>query len=183
MVPWMSATYSRFFGQQHIPDFAHTFPEVRQSCCVTGPSDFNMVNNCLRYGHIINLEGRCLHGTAADMPVTARYAAAVLALRRALRSVLWDGRMQLASVPGANIEHDGVLQGRFASADGASAAVVLNHWEASARRVRIAELGGRTTGDVAVWTPGAAPREVQLPAELTVEADQVVVVVSASAST
>lgn len=178
MAPFMSATYSRFFGQRHIPDFAHTFPEIRQSCCVTGPSDYNMVNNCLRYGHIVNLEGRCLHGTAQDMPVTARYTAAVLDLRRSLRHVLWDGRMQLPSVPGTRIDHDGVLDGRFVSADGATTAVVLNHWEEAAKRARIAEIGGRTTGEVTLFTPGAAPRTAQLPAEVTVEPDQVVVVIS-----
>ena len=181
MVPFMSATYSRFFGPTHIPDFAHTLPEIRQSSCVTGPSDFNMVNNCLRHGHIINIEGRCLHGTAEDVPVTARYAAAVLALRRSLRAVLWDGRMELPAVPGTRIEHDGVLDGRFVSADGATRALVLNHWEERDRRVRIAEMAGRTAGDVTLFTPGAAPERVQLPAEVTVRPEEVVVVVSGAA--
>lgn len=181
MVPFMSATYSRFFGQSHIPDFAHTFPEVRQSCCVTGPSDFNLVNNCLRYGHIVNIEGRCLHGTAEDMPVTARYTAAALELRRSLRHVLWDGRMQLASVPGTRIDHDGVLDGRFVSADGGTTAVVLNHWEDAAKRVSVREIGGRDGGEVTVHSVGAAPRRTSLPAELTVEPDQVLVVVGESA--
>lgn len=181
MVPHMSATYSRFFGPQHSPDFAHTFPEVRQSCCVTGPCDFNLVNNCLRYGHVINLEGRCLHGTAADMPVTARYAAAVLDVRRSLRAVLWDGRMRLPEAAGTRLDHDGLLQGHFTSRDGGSAALVLNHWDEAPRGAHIQELAGRTSGDVVVLTPGAAARRTTLPADVRVEPEQVVVVLAGEA--
>ncbi len=178
MVPFMSATYSRFFSATHLPTFAHAFPEIRQSCCVTGPSDFNMVNNCLRYGHIVNIEGRCLHGTAADAPVTARYAAAALGLRRSLRHVLWDGRPQLPSAPGVRMEHDGMLAGRFVSADGATTALVLNHWQDGARRVSLREIAGRDSGEVTVHSVGAEPRRVSLPAELAVEPEQVLVVVA-----
>ncbi len=178
MVPFMSATYSRFFSPVHTPDFGYVFPEVRQSSCVTGPSDLHMVNNCLRYGHIINLEARCLHGTAADAPITARYAQAILALRRSLRDVLWDGRMQLPSAPGTRIEHDGVLQGRFTSTDGRRTALVLNHWEEGTRKARIVELGGRTSGDVLLYGPGVVPKRISLPGEVTIEPEQVVVAVT-----
>lgn len=35
-VPFVDASYSRFFGKDHLPTFGHTFPEYRQSCCITG---------------------------------------------------------------------------------------------------------------------------------------------------
>src|SRR5207237_1006080 len=83
--PYVDASYARYFGADHLPTVDYTFPEFRATCCVTGPADFGLVNNCLRYRHIINLEPRCLHGSTVAVPHTARGAAAARPDARARR--------------------------------------------------------------------------------------------------
>jgi hypothetical protein len=54
-IPFVDACYARFFSREHLPTIGYTFPEFRQTCCITGHYDYGMVNNCLRYGHIVNV--------------------------------------------------------------------------------------------------------------------------------
>lgn len=89
--------------------------------------------------------------------------------------------MQLPSAPGARIEHDGVLQGRFTSADRRRTALVLNHWEEGIKKARIVELAGRTIGEVLLYGRGVAPKQISLPAEVTIEPEQIVVAVTGDA--
>ena len=81
-VPFVDAFYSRFFSEEHLPTTARAFPEYRQSCCVTGHRDRGLVNNCLRYSHVVNVEARCLHGSADDAPELGAYVGEVLTMRR-----------------------------------------------------------------------------------------------------
>jgi len=171
----VDASYARFFSREHIPVMGYTFPEFRQSCCITGDFDDGLVNNCLRYGHIINVEARCLHGSAADVPHLARYVAEVLRLRRALRSRLWESRLvETHGIVEIDDPSGEVLAGLHRSLTGDGGALVLNHFSRSTLPVRVdmPEVGSRTT---TVYRPFHLPEVISLPAQLVVPPNEVVV--------
>lgn len=173
--PYVDAAYSRFFSIEHLPTIGYTFPEFRESCCVTGPVDFGLVNNCVRYRHIINVEARCLHGSIADQPQLARYVAETLRLRRQLRPVLWDSR--LVEPLGVELSHDGTVKySVHHSLETSRKAVVLNHFEERIQRGRLA-IPEATRSNAVLYRPFKRPEEVRLPVDLTVDVDEVVVVV------
>jgi hypothetical protein len=173
-VPFIDASYSRFFSRDHLPTFGHTFPEYRQSCCITGDWDFGLVNNCLRFGHIINVEGRCLHGTAAAVPTLSRYVAEALRTRRVLWDVLWRSTLvepTLVDVTGP----PEVLYGLHQSWDGPRQALVLNHFERRDPRVTINHRQG--VAAARIFRPFQEPSAISLPAELVVVPDEFCIVV------
>ena len=89
-----------------------------------------MVNNCIRYGHVVNLEMRCLHGDASDAPELARYVGTVLSLRRELSSVLWDSRLIEPIEVGLELDTDeGLHCSVHRSLGAAGGAVVMNHFQ------------------------------------------------------
>lgn len=175
-VPYVDASYSRFFSTDHLPTFAAVFPEYRQSCCVTGDFDYGLVNNCLRYGHVINIEAHCLHATVAEAPHLGRYVAEALRVRRALRDRIWDSRLvdpRRAGVQGSSqvryCLHRGVDSGRFT--------VVLNHFDAVTHAVEIAPLAGNTAG--VVHRPFTAPQQITLPCRVEIPPEEFVIVTEA----
>ncbi len=109
-ISFVDASYSRFFSREHLPTVGYTFPEFWQSCCITGHYDYAMINNCLRYGHLVTVEARCLHGSAADAPKLAAYVKEALRLRRDLWETLWHSRV--VGPTGVEVTGDGdVLHG------------------------------------------------------------------------
>jgi hypothetical protein len=157
----------------HLPTFAAAFPEYRQSCCVTGDFDFGLVNNCLRFGHIINVEARCLHGSAADVPHLGRYVAEALRVRRLLRDRIWDSRLvdpRQAGVHGSgpvlHSLHRGLRSGMHT--------LVLNHFGAEPRTVTVEP--PHDSAAATVYRPFTLPGEVALPAEIDVPPDEFVIV-------
>lgn len=173
IVDVVDASYSRFFSVDHQPTFAAAFPEYRQSCCITGQWDYGLVNNCIRYGHIINLEGDCLHSDARAMPDVARYVAEVLQLRRSLRHRIWDSRLidpsQLAisSPPEVRLSlHESLI-------DGVQTAV-MNHFTPQDQTVTVNP--ANAVSKAMVYRPAQAPEPVALPADVTVHRDEVVIV-------
>lgn len=174
LVPLVDASYSRFFGTDHIPTFGHTFPEYRQSCCVTGDWDFGLVNNCLRFGHIINVEARCLHGTASDAPNLSRYVAEALRTRRALWDVLWHSTV----IEAPPVMVDGppeVLSTLHQSWAGGRKALVLNHFERGELMARIGSLSG--AANALLYRPFREPESIKLPASVVVTPDEFVITV------
>jgi hypothetical protein len=171
-MPFVDASYSRFFSTDHLPTYGHTFPEFRQSCCITGDWDFGLVNNCLRFGHIINIEARCLHGTASDAMPLSRYTASVLALRRSLWDALWHSTV---------VEPNGVavdaspqlLYGLHRSWQGGREALVLNHFERSDIESSV-DYPGRYKAAV-VRRPDRQPERMTLPAKVLVPKDEVAI--------
>lgn len=175
IIPLVDASYSRFFSEQHLPTTGYTFPEYRQTCCIVGHYDLGLVNNCLRYGHIVNVEARCLHGSADDAPALARYVQEVLALRRSLRDVLWESRVE--EPIGIEVSGDkDVLLGLHRSRLGPRSALVLNHFVREARTARV-DLPGERTTTATIHRPGEQPRQVAVPFEVSLEPDQVAVAV------
>ncbi len=146
MVPIVDAAYTRFFTRDHIPVLEYVFPEYRLTNCIMGLDD-GLINNCVRYGHILNIEARNLHGTASDEPVLAAYAAEVLRIRRRLRGVLWYGR--LMEPRGVAVDNPKVTFTLFTEARGGARALVLTHFERGAERV-------------AITVEGAAGRRVRI---------------------
>jgi hypothetical protein len=172
-MPFVDASYSRFFSNDHLPTYGHTFPEFRQSCCVTGDWDFGLVNNCLRFGHIVNVEARCLHGTASDALPLSRYVAAVLGLRRSLWEALWHSTV----VEPVGVTVDASPQMFFnlqRSWQSQQETLVLNHFERIDQQAKI-DYPERYKGAV-IHRPGHEPTRVTLPATLTVPKDEVAVV-------
>lgn len=172
IVDVVDASYSRFFSVDHLPTFGATFPEYRQSCCITGRWDYGLVNNCLRFGHIVNLEGDCLHGSATAMPELARYVAEVLQLRRSLRHRIWDSRlidpMKLAITGPPEVKlslHESLI-------DGAQTAVI-NHFSPQDQTVTVLPPNG--VAKATVYRPFHASEAVALPVDLTIHRDEVVI--------
>ncbi|WP_136709009.1 DUF6259 domain-containing protein [Agromyces sp. H66] len=170
-----NASYARYFTGDHLPTFAAVFPEHRQTCAVTGPHDFGLVNNSLRFGHIISLEPAWMHGSASDVPVTSEYVRRALEFRRGLRGWIWES--SLVDPWGWIVEEpDAVSSSAHASWDGRGEALVLNHFETGARTVRIrrrADAGELLT----VHRIGLPPEP--LTGEVTIAPDEVVVVTAA----
>ncbi|MBO0707187.1 MAG: hypothetical protein J2P44_02395 [Candidatus Dormibacteraeota bacterium] len=174
-IPLVDASYSRFFSEQHLPTTGYAFPEYKQSCCIVGDQDRGLVNNCLRYGHIINIEAKCLHGTAADVPGLAAYTRELLALRRRLWDVLWDGH--LAEPAGFTVDAEpDLLYSLHRDAAGRRSALVLNHFARTPRQARVC-LDGERAGEVSVHRPGRPAQRVAGPIELKIGPDEVVVAV------
>jgi hypothetical protein len=172
-IPFVDVGYARFFSREHLPTTSYTFPEYKQTCCITGHYDFGMVNNCLRYGHVVNIEPLCLRGTAADAPLLATYIKEVLRLRRRLWETLWHSRV--VEPLGVELDGDGgVLCGLHRSWTGTTSALVLNHFERQARRVEV-DLPAEQVGTVTVHRPFARPVEERLPLEVRLEPDAVAV--------
>ena len=142
LMPYAEVTYCRFFGQDHIPVQEVTFPEVKATCCVCGQFDFGLVNNCVRYGHVLALEGDYLWGTSADVPAIVPYIREVLRMRRGLKENLWWA--SIVEPDFADVTADGAIRvGAFRSwderpASGTRSALVLHHFEAEAMRVAVA---------------------------------------------
>lgn len=174
-IPLVDASYSRFFSAEHIPTTGYAFPEYRQSCCVVGGQDRGLVNNCLRYGHIVNIEARCLHGSAADVPELAAYTREVLALRRQLWDVLWEGRLDEPT--GITVDGDpDLLSTLHRDAAGRRSALVLNHFARTPRQARI-HLDGERVGEVWIHRPWRGPQQVTWPIEVELAPDEVAVAV------
>ena len=172
-IPFADASYSRFFSREHLPTVGYTCPEFRQSCCITGHYDYAMVNNCLRYGHIVNVEARCLHGSAADAPKLAAYVKEALRLRRDLWETLWHSRV--VEPTGVEVTGDGdVFLGLHRSRTTGQSALVLNHFEREARTA-VVDLPGEGTRAVTVRRPFERPVEGRLPLEVRLEPDAVAV--------
>jgi hypothetical protein len=174
MVPYVDAAYARFFSLNHIPTFAHTFPEYRQTSCITGDYDFGMVNNCLRYGYIINIEARSIHGTVGDVPAMGRYIAEALRIRRDLRDVLWDSQL----IEPLSVQLDGpasLLYCLHKSRTSDRQALVLNHFETTtlAAEIKLADDARQVT----VYRPFKGTETGSLPLRLEVPPNEFVIVV------
>ena len=172
-VPFVDASYSRFFSSDHIPTFGHTFPEYRQSCCITGNWDYGLVNNCLRFGHIMNVEARCLHGTASDAPALSQYVREALRVRRMLRERLWESQVVEAN----GIEVNGPAELLYAlhrSQKEGRQTLVLNHFAAHELKAEISR--PETSGQAVLYRPFHEPEPVSLPATISIPRDEFAIV-------
>jgi len=173
-IPMVDASYSRFFELDHLPTIGYSFPEFRQSAAIPGPTDKPLVNNSVRFGHIINVEPAYLHGTMADAAPLDAYVAEVLRLRRSLSHVLWDSR--LLEPIDLEMAHSGeMLASVHRSLDGAQRAVVLTHLEEAAQSAKV-DLAG--AGKATLYRPFEEPRSVSLPLSLDVPVDGLAVIVT-----
>lgn len=181
MMPFAEATYTRYFGQEHIQIQETVFPEVKPTACINGDLDFSLVNKALRCGHIMAFEPRYLQaGTMADLPHLSGYVRQVLALRRQLQDNLWWA--SVVEPDFAALEHSGAIKvGAFRSwnpqpASGSPVALVAHHFYRNVEPVRITFLDPRYT-NAAVYRPGAEPELVELPVSTSIAPDEVLVIV------
>ena len=141
LLPFGEVTYARFFAQDHIPVQEVTFPEVKATCCVCGQFDYGLINNCIRYGHVLALEGSYLWGTSADVPAIVPYIREVLRLRRSLFQNLWWATIVEPSF--ARVQAKGAIRvGAFEAWDaepetGTRHALVLHHFEPDTQHVKV----------------------------------------------
>jgi hypothetical protein len=178
LMPYAEVTYCRFFGQDHIPVQEVTFPEVKATCCVCGQFDFGLVNNCVRYGHVLALEGDYLWGTSADVPAIVPYIREILRMRRGLKENLWWA--SIVEPDFADVAADGAIRvGAFRSwderpASGTRHALVLHHFEPDPMPVSVAVR--EPYSRLVVHRPFAAAQAHDGEARLEVARDEVVVV-------
>ena len=174
-MPFIDASYSRFFSETHLPTTAVAFPEFRQTNCIVGKYDRSMVNNCVRYGHIVNLEMGCLHGDASDAPELARYVSTVLSLRRQLSSVVWDSRLAEPIEVGLELEADEHLHSSVHRSLGSrGGAVVLNHFQSVPLKAHL-KLGA-VDDEVRLFRPGEPPEVVGTEVDLSVAPDELMII-------
>jgi hypothetical protein len=172
-VPFVDAAYARFFSRDHMPTFGHTFPEYRQTCCITGNWDYGLVNNSLRFGHIINVEARCLHGTASDAPALSQYVREALRVRRLLRERLWES--QVVEATGVEVRGSPeLLSTLHRSWEGKKQTLVLNHFATHELTAEIT--WPETSGRAMLYCPFREPEPVNLPATISIPRDAFVIV-------
>lgn len=174
LIPFVDAAYARFFSTNHKPTFEHTFPEFRQTCCITGDFDFGLVNNCLRFGHIINVEARCIHGTVGDVPQLGHYIAEALRVRRQLRDVLWDSTL-IEPVHVQVKASESLLYALHQSRSTHRHALVLNHFESTRLSAEITT--SKYAKQVALYRPFMEAETLTLPAVVDVPPDEFVIIV------
>lgn len=174
-----NASYARYFSATHLPTFAAVFPEHRQTCAVTGPHDFGLVNNSLRFGHVISLEPAWMHGSASDVPVTAGYVRRALEFRRGLRGWIWES--SLIDPWRWSVDGDDVFASAHSPWDGRGEALVLNHFELEPRTVHVARRAG--AGErLTVHRIGSEPTPLE-DGRIEIGRDEVVVVTAAAPAT
>lgn len=174
-LPFIDASYSRFFSETHLPTTAVAFPEFRQTNCVVGKYDVSMVNNCIRYGHVVNLEMRCLHGDASDAPELARYVGTVLSLRRELSSVLWDSRLIEPIEVGLELDTDeGLHCSVHRSLGAAGGAVVMNHFQKAPLKGHLKL--GVTGHEMRLIRPGEPAEIVGADLDVSVAPDELLII-------
>jgi hypothetical protein len=176
LLPFTDASYSRYFEWDHLPSIGVAFPEFRQSCAVPGHYDTMLVNNSIRFGHVINIEAENLHGTMDEAEPIAGYTAEVLKLRRGLSDVLWDSC--LIEAPDLSIEHDGgVLWSVHKSLGSSQRAVVLTHAEETAQSVHF-DLSSLDAKSVTCYQPFQAPITLSAVDSLVLPRDRLAVLVA-----
>ena len=132
------------------------------------------MNNCLRFGHIINVEARCLHGTAADVPALGRYVAEALRVRRLLRDVLWDSKL----IEPIDIEVQGapdLLYSLHQSRVDNRQALVLNHFQPTELSTTVNHKA--CSGAVTLYRPFKAPETISVPSAISVPRDEFAILV------
>ncbi len=176
LIPHVGASYARHWAEDAPQIVAATFPELRQTCCITGPTDYALVANCIRFGHIINVEARCLHGSCDDAPRLAGFVAAALRLRRSMFDLLWDS--QLIDPAEAGVEAGPAVKFclHASRVRPGGQALVLNHFERTPRTARVG-FPHRPTASATVHTVREPSYRVALPAEIEIPPDDLCVVV------
>jgi hypothetical protein len=152
----VDASFNRVSAADHIPLHRYIFPEYRQTVCVPGGADYNLVNLGIRYCYIINLEPmRYAKDVRAVAPLAA-YTKQVLDLRRSLKHLLWDG--EYCDVLGFSIKSkDKVFGGLFKS--GKEQALVLQHYLGREAEAVVKFKEGRPKR-YTVYRPGQPPESL-----------------------
>lgn len=168
LFPYVEASYARHWHEDAIQSIAVTFPEFRQTCCITGSSDFALVANCIRLGHIINIEANCLHGSIAEEPLMREFVSKALALRRGLWDVLWMGRI-IDPVPHVEVEADPKVKFTLheSRTERGTYALVLNHFSKERLAARLRWKSPLSAMLHSILRPPIAVRqdeEIQIPA-------------------
>ena len=180
MMPHCSALYTRYFGQDHIPVQEVVFPEVKPSCCIGGDFDFGLVNKCLRFGHIMVIEGINKGGSIADFEHLQPYLKEALRLRRELADNIWWSEVVEQNI--AEVQHDGTVYvgahrtWRERPASGSAHALVMQHFQLGAKRVEISFNDPQWKGAL-LYRPFAAPEKMSLPIATEIAQDQVLIVI------
>jgi len=138
LFPYVEASYARHWYEDAIQSTSVTFPEFRQTCCVTGSSDFALVANCIRLGHIINIEADCLHASIAEEPLMRDFVSKALELRRGLWDVLWMSHI-IDPVPHVEVKADPRVKFTLheSRTRPGAFALVLNHFDKEPLPVRL----------------------------------------------
>jgi hypothetical protein len=172
LFPLVEVAYARHWYADQPQSCGATFPEYKQTCCITGPTDYRLVNNCLRLGLVINLEAQHLHAGSAAVPLLIPHIKKVRALRKKLWHLLWLGRLEDPHDCLKDAD-DGLLISRWVAQNGASA-LVLNHYHIEKPLKGTVSLPGFTQARIHHLDGTEELRA--LPAEITVPIDEPVVV-------
>lgn len=180
MMPYCTALYNRYFGQDHIPVQEAVFPEVKATACLTGYFDFGLVNKCLRFGHIIAIEGINDSGSIADFPDLQPYVKEAIRLRRELADNIWWSSVIEQNI--ATVKHDGkVYVGAHESlrdnpASGSEHALVLQHFELGSKDVEISFRDPKWRTAL-LYRPYGEKEKSNLPLRTEIPQDQVLIVI------
>lgn len=179
LFPYVEASYARHWYEDAPQTVAVAFPEFRQTCCVTGSSDFALVANCIRLGHIINIEADCLHGSIAEEPLMRDFVTKALSLRRGLWDLLWMSRL---IDPSPHVQVTGDSRVKYSLHESRTRpgahALVLNHFASTPLSVRL-DWPGHPTGRLSLHSIQNQPSRASTGTEIIIPPSDCVVVVLA----
>lgn len=121
----IDAAFNRVDAAEHIPFVRYIFPEYRQTVCIPGSADYNLVNLGIRYGYIINVEPMRYSKDVRAVADLAVYIKQALDLRRNLKSLLWDG--EYCDTMGFSIDSEDQIFGALFKNE-SQQAIVLQHY-------------------------------------------------------
>lgn len=166
----------------HVPVLKYTFPEWFPGLVVPQPFDFTPVNNAVRYGYQIFMgPGNYIAPESMafePMRELSNYVREVLQILERVKETICLGNFldtQSVQFEGPNEMRYSVFQNPTTRR---RACVVVNMGE-KPNRASVKAFEGNSDGKVVVYEPSSQPREGQLPLDLDIKSERLVIVAEA----
>ena len=176
VLQYMDIGYTRTSDWDDKPILKYTFPEYFVTTCID-EADYNLVNNCLRWGYVINFEIDNLRGTMENASKEmVKYSRWALQLRRDLSDYLLYGRFM--DEQGAQIEaaDDGIKYGVHINRKNDKRALVIMNVAETEKTVRC-DVASEQPKKYSLHRPFQEPSQVTLPKKLSIGPERVIVLV------
>ena len=173
---YLDIGYTRTSDWDDKPILKYTFPEYLVTTCID-EADYNLVNNCLRWGYVINFEIDNLRGTmenaSREMVDYSRWA---LQLRRDLSDYLLYGRFMDEQGVKIESEDESIKYGVHINRKNEKRAIVILNVSEKEKTVRC-EVPSHPAGKYSLYRPFQQPSEVTLPGRVAIAPERVVVLI------
>ena len=173
---YFDISYGRTADWDDKPVLKYTFPEFFITECLD-EADYSLLNNCLRWGYVINFEIFSLRGTMEDASnEMVEYTSWMLQLRKDLSDYLIHGRF--VDEEGAEIEaeDDSVKYAVHRNRKNDKRAIVIMNVSTTEKNVSC-DVASETPKRYLLYEPLKAPSELTLPQKVALAAERAVVLV------